>query len=124
MGGYNNEDIAKIFSEIDVLVVPSIWYENSPLVIQEAFLAKVPVIASWIGGIPELVQNGINGLLFKPGDKKELQEKMEYVIGNPDFLRKARENIPIIETIEVHTKKMEMLYRELLFKKNRLRSYP
>lgn len=118
MGGYNNEDIAEILSGLDVLVVPSIWYENYPLVIQEALLAKVLLIASRIGGIPELIDDNINGLLFEPGDSEELQEKMQYVIENPDFFKKVRENIPTVENIESHAEKMERLYKTLLFKKS------
>jgi len=49
MGGFDNKDISRVLSKIDVLVVPSIWFENSPLVIHEAFLAGVPVIAASIG---------------------------------------------------------------------------
>ena len=124
MGGYNNEKIAEILSGIDILVVPSIWYENSPLVIQEAFLAKVPVIASGIGGIPELVNNGVNGLLFKPGDSKELREKLQYVMENPDFLKKAQENMPVVESIETHAKKIEILYSRLLLKRNNHETIP
>ena len=57
---------------MDVVVVPSIWPENSPFVIHEAFLAGVPVVASRIGGIPELVEDGRNGLLFPVGDADRL----------------------------------------------------
>jgi len=66
MGGFNHEDVSAIFSEIDVLFFPSIWNENCPLTILEAFASKTPVIASRIGGIPELVDDGVNGLLFNP----------------------------------------------------------
>jgi len=55
-GGYKNWEIDFVLDEIDVLVVPSLWYENSPLVIQEAFLAGIPVITSDLGGMKELPQ--------------------------------------------------------------------
>ena len=84
MGNFDNRQIGEIFSEVDILVVPSIWLENAPLTIQEAFCAKVPVIASRIGGIPELVTDSLNGLLFNPGDANDLAEKMKFVINNPD----------------------------------------
>ena len=66
-----------------MLVVPSIWPENSPLVIHEAFLAGVPVVASRIGGIPELVQDGVNGLLFEPGDADDLRARCSACSTNP-----------------------------------------
>ena len=55
-------------AEIDWVVVPSIWWENSPLVIQEAFLHGRPVICSDIGGMAEKVRHGVDGLHFRVGD--------------------------------------------------------
>jgi len=117
MGGYKNEDVGSILLEADVLVIPSIWYENSPLVIQEAFLAKRLVIASRIGGIPELVNDGVNGLLFNPGNVKDLQEKMECIIDNPDIIEKFKRNMPLIKSIEDNAKEMEEIYINLISKK-------
>ncbi|MCM8827131.1 MAG: glycosyltransferase family 4 protein, partial [Candidatus Omnitrophica bacterium] len=93
MGGFDNENIANIMANIDTLVIPSIWYENSPLVIYEAFLSKTPVIASRIGGIPELVKDRINGLLFKPNNPKDLYEKMTLIVDNPYLIERMKENI-------------------------------
>ena len=114
MGGFSNTDISSIFKEIDVLVVPSIWYENAPLVIQEAFLARTPVIASKIGGIPELIQDGENGLLFNAGDSNDLKEKLESVINNPGILDKFRASLPKIKSIDENAKEMVGIYRQLL----------
>ncbi len=113
-GEYDNQRIAGILSGIDVLVVPSIWPENSPLVIHEAFLAGVPVIASKIGGIPELVIDGKNGLLFNPADLDDLRKKLEYVIGNKRILEKFRENLPKIKSIEENARELETIYRSLI----------
>ena len=55
-----------MFDSFDVLVVPSIWLENSPLVVHEAFMFGVPVIGSRIGGTADLIQDGINGFLYEP----------------------------------------------------------
>jgi len=117
MGEFNQSEIVNIFSEIDILVVPSVWYENSPLVIKEAFLSKTPVIASRIGGIPELVTDGVNGLLFNPGDAGDLQRKIQYIIDNRDILRKFSENIPKIKNIEDNAKEIEEIYVNLINKK-------
>ena len=68
-GPWPHERLAEALANLDVLVVPSIWQENSPFVIREAFAAGVPVVASRIGGIPETVQDGENGLLFEPGER-------------------------------------------------------
>ncbi len=101
-------------ANIDVLLVPSIWLENAPLVIQEAFLSKTPVIASRIGGIPELVTDGINGLLLNPGDIKDLKEKIEYIIRNPEVIKKFKESIPEVKSIEENAKEMEEIYIRLI----------
>jgi len=116
MGGYDNKDAGKILSNIDALVVPSTWLENAPLVIQEAFLSETPVIASRIGGIPELVIHGKNGLLFDPGDSKDLKEKMEYIIKNPGALEGFKKNISKIKSIEENAKEIESIYADLVAK--------
>lgn len=113
MGGFDNSKIAEIFESIDVLVVPSIWQENAPLVIQEAFLAKTPVIASRIGGIPELVQDHRNGLLFEPGNPLDLYNKIQMVIDTPGYIDKLKENIPAVKSIEEDSLELEKIYRSL-----------
>ncbi|HRY63458.1 MAG TPA: glycosyltransferase family 4 protein [Patescibacteria group bacterium] len=71
------EKIQEYFQQADYTIVPSLCYENSPTVIFESLAAGVPVIATNIGGIPELVRVGENGYLFKPSDKKELLDILE-----------------------------------------------
>lgn len=114
MAGFANQDIGKVLADIDVLVVPSIWPENSPLVIQEAFLSKTPVVASRVGGIAELVSDGLNGLLFGPGDIDELQERIQYIIDNPKCLQEFRGNIQKVKSIEENAKEIEIIYNRLL----------
>lgn len=75
--------------EIDVMVVPSLWNENSPLVIHEAFLARVPVIASRCGGVTELIQHELNGLLFERGNADDLRRAIENVIQSPQLLENS-----------------------------------
>jgi len=64
------------FEKVDVTVVPSIWYENFPGVVYESFYFGVPVIGSNIGGIPEMIINGVNGVLFDPYKEGDLEEKI------------------------------------------------
>lgn len=118
LGGFSNQDVSGIFADIDVLVVPSIWPENSPLVIQEGFLSGTPVIASRIGGIPELVSDGINGLLFNPGEAGDLRRKIQYIIDNRDILRRFNENAPKIKDIEENAREIEEIYAKLINNKN------
>ncbi|MDD5565668.1 MAG: glycosyltransferase family 4 protein [Candidatus Omnitrophica bacterium] len=115
-GEFDNERIAEVLQEIDVLVVPSLWYENSPLVIQEAFAAGVPVIASDIGGIPELVRHKKNGILVEPGNSNSLCEAMEEVAKNPLLLEELKKNIVAPECIESNAKRIETIYERILKK--------
>ena len=72
MGPFERRDLADIYADLDVLVVPSLWLENSPLVIHEAFIAGVPVVGARIGGITELIAHGRNGLLYEPALPSDL----------------------------------------------------
>jgi len=113
LGGFDHDSVADIFKDLDVLVVPSIWQENHPLIIREAFLLKKPVIASRIGGITEIVENGINGLLFESGNAEELREKIEYIISNPKVLDDFRENNGEVKGIDDNAKEVEEIYCKL-----------
>jgi glycosyltransferase involved in cell wall biosynthesis len=79
-GAYESEELPKLMADIDWLVVPSVWWENSPLVIQEAFNHKVPVIVSDIGGMAEKVEHGVNGLHFRAGKASSLAESMSQIL--------------------------------------------
>ena len=109
-GRVPNEEVGRILAETDVLVVPSLWYENSPLVIQEAFAAKVPVLASRIGALSEKVQHGVSGLLVEPGDATSLRKAVRSLVEHPARIEGYREHIPHAATIEGHVDKLEWIY--------------
>ena len=113
-GVFDNAEVGRILAGIDVLVVPSIWPENSPVTIHEACLAKIPVIASRIGGIPELVQDGVNGFLFTPGDAKDLLSKMRLFIEDRSLLERLRANIGTVKSIKENAQELEAIYQELI----------
>ncbi len=114
LGAFDNVDVGRILSGIDVLVVPSVWPENSPITIHEASLAKIPVIASRIGGIPELVRDGVNGFLFTPGDAKDLLSKMHLFVKDRSLLERLRVNIRPVKSIEENAWELETIYQELI----------
>lgn len=72
----------EFFPLIDVLVVPSLWNDTLPSVVFEAFSYGVPVIGSFRGGIPELIQDGINGYLFEPNDIDDLIRLLDLAVHN------------------------------------------
>jgi len=84
-GQYSPADLQHIIPEIDVMVVPSL-IECFPLVILEAFQYQTPVIASSTGGIPELVTEGQNGLLFENNNPDELYTNLKYIVDNPTVI--------------------------------------
>lgn len=89
-GPYGEEQAAQVFADMDALVVPSVWYENTPFVVLEAFAAGVPVIASDLGGLSEIVQHGVNGLLFRAGDAASLRAAIEQLAGDPELCRRLQ----------------------------------
>jgi hypothetical protein len=80
-----NRRIAAIYQKIDVLIVPSIWPENSPLTIAEAMASGIPVIASDIGGIGELVEDEVTGFLVPPRDSQAMAERIRRLIARPQL---------------------------------------
>lgn len=98
-GSYTPDDLPDIFKEVDVAIIPSL-IESYSLVVREAFMAKIPVIASEVGGITEIVQNGKNGLLFNPFQKRSLTDCIQKVIDNPDMIKQFVHEIPTIKTID------------------------
>lgn len=79
-GSYESHEMPALLANSNWVIIPSIWWENSPVVIQEAFNHKVPLIVSDIGGMAEKVTHGVNGLHFRAGNFSELAETMIKVI--------------------------------------------
>ena len=76
------------------LVIPSNWFEGCPLVISEAMSHGLPVIASRIGGLPEVVEDGVTGLLFEPGDVDDLVGKIRLLWDSPELCRRMGRSRP------------------------------
>ena len=112
-GRFDNSALAEVYTEIDVLIVPSIWYENAPVTIQEAFLTQTPVIASNIGGMAEYVQDGVDGLHFQVGDDRDLARVMKRIIDEPALLGELSQNFPSVKTVEENAAETEFRYRAL-----------
>jgi glycosyltransferase involved in cell wall biosynthesis len=75
-GAFDHRDLPAVLASLDVVVLPSIWEENAPLCVQEAILAGRPVIASAVGGVPDLVAEGVDGFLVPPRDPEALRIAM------------------------------------------------
>jgi len=112
-GSYPNDRVADELKKIDVLVVPSTWYENSPLVIYEAFASRMPVIASDLGGISEVVHHGKNGLLFEPGNAQDLAYQLKRLIDEPGLLVELGNNAGNVRTVQNSVDELLELYERL-----------
>jgi glycosyltransferase involved in cell wall biosynthesis len=113
MDEFRHDSVVTIYKDLDVLVVPSIWQENHPFVIREAFLFKKPVVASRTGGITEMIKDGVNGLLFNAGNSGDLKEKMEYIINNPEILDTFSRNSGSVKDIKDDVQELEEFYGKL-----------
>jgi glycosyltransferase involved in cell wall biosynthesis len=100
--------------QMDCLVVPSLWYENSPVVIQEAFACGRPVIASRVGALEEKVQDGVTGYLFPAADAEALARIMQAMMDDPARLASLAANVRPGPTIGEHAEALLEIYRSLL----------
>jgi glycosyltransferase involved in cell wall biosynthesis len=101
-------------SEADWVIVPSLWWENSPLVIQEAFLHGRPVICSNVGGMAEKVTDGVNGLHFQVGSPQALADTIVRAVDTPGLWEQLQANVPPVYSMQEHTASLAGLYEELL----------
>ena len=97
-----------------LLCLPSLICEMSPLVIQEAFAAGLPVLASNVYGNAEQIKDGENGWLFKFNDVYDLKNKLQLLINDPLLIEKASEHITPVKSFETVADEHEKLYREIV----------
>ena len=112
-GAIPPEEVPKRLREIECLVVPSIWCENAPLVVREAFCAGIAVVASRLGGHPELLSSG-GGLLFDPEADGELARVLTRLMQQAGLARNLVARQPAVGTMEVHAGEMTAIYHDLV----------
>lgn len=113
-GTFPNEIIKSILADMDVLVVPSIWHENTPLVIYSAQAAGCPVVASNVGGIAEVIEHEVNGLLFEAGDCVQLANALERLALGPSLLHRLSSHSIKPKSIEDYVNELETAYHSIL----------
>ena len=123
----NQEIVTDVFDHVDAIVVPSIWVENSPLVIHEAQQARVPVITADAGGMAEYVHHEINGLLYPHRDPAGLAVQMQRLVDDPalaarlgarGYIDNPAGDIPDVQT---HVTAIEALYQQVLARRDSAR---
>ena len=117
---YKNQEIVRdVFDRCDAIVVPSVWVENSPLVIHEAQQARVPVITANAGGMAEYVQHEVNGLLFEHRSAEALAAQMQRLVDDPKFSQRLGNRGYLyspsgdIPDIDAHVRDVERLYDDV-----------
>lgn len=128
---YKNQEITRdVFNLCDAIVVPSVWVENSPLVIHEAQQARVPVITADTGGMSEYVHHDVNGLLYEHRSYLSLAAQMQRFVDTPElakrlgkrgYLHSASGDIP---SIEEHGQKIERIYKDIVENRSAARMDP
>ena len=118
LGLRSGEELKSIVARSKFVLVPSEWYDNSPLVIYEAFALGKPVIGSALGGIPELVEHERTGLLFEAGNSEMLSEHIRFLLRHPRLIRSlgrnAREKAEKEFAPRFHYREMMQKYKRLL----------
>jgi glycosyltransferase involved in cell wall biosynthesis len=109
-GEYKFEEFPDIANNIDVIIIPSIWEDCAPLVVVEALAMGLPVIGANIGGIPDFINNGINGLLFQSGNHIELANILIDLINNPQKLINMRKRTNVNLTFSDFMNKIMEIY--------------
>ena len=120
-GSFDRHAVADVYGDMDVLVVPSLWLENSPLVIHEAFTAGVPVVASRMGGIVDLVRDGDNGLLYEATSPEALANALRSLIEQPGRLAQLAARVqttPPAKTIADDAREWTDTYSELVARRS------
>lgn len=113
-GPYQNSKVHDLMQACHAIVVPSVWWENSPLVIQEAFLNRRPVICSDIGGMAEKIRDGVDGFHFRAGSSSDLAELLMNLAQNPDRLLRLQETLIVPPTLAETVGMTVDLYKKVL----------
>ena len=113
LGKLDRGGVWRMLAQVDVVVVPSLWYETFCFVVSEAFALGVPVVASDLGVLADRVRPGVDGFLFPPGDAATLAALLRRCQAEPDLLPRLRANIRPGFTVARHTDEIEAVYRRV-----------
>lgn len=118
LGHLGTAELTDVVQRAAFTVVPSEWYENYSMTVIESFACGTPVVGAAIGGIPEQVRDGWNGLLFPSGDAAALAKKIEFMLTHPDEARRMGENgrvqVDTVNSPQFHYDETLAVYTEVL----------
>jgi hypothetical protein len=113
-GAFPNEKLPEVYGGFDVLVIPALWHENSPLVLLSAFALGTPVIVSRIGSLADLVEHEKSGLVFEMGNAEDLALQLRRVLDEPQLLERLRAGGPTVKTVDQNFDELIEIYQRLL----------
>src|SRR5262249_44643713 len=113
-GSFEHKDLGGILREMDVLVCPSLWMENTPLVILEAMAAGMPVVATDLPGMAEVVRAGEDGLRFTAGDARALADILRRLARERPLVARLAGQTQVPLSTAAHAGKVVEVYRELV----------
>lgn len=114
-GVYSENQMSAVFNEVDVIIIPSLWYETYSLILHEALSSKIPVIATDTGVMAEAIMDGVNGFTFKLGDTEQLKSILESLASDPERLNDMKNNMKTITpSIEQEAYAYHQMYRDVL----------
>ena len=113
-GVYKRSELRTILARHDVLVMPVIWEETFSLVIREALQAGLPVIAARRGALPEVIQDGLNGLLFEPENAHDLRRCLRRLLDEPGLLAQLKPDRFVWRDAAVYAQEVEQTYEAVL----------
>jgi len=118
LGYLKQEDVKEYIRKASFIIVPSVWYENCPYSILETQAIGKAVIGADIGGIPELVKDNENGLVYRYDDVDELKNKIEILFENKEltdkFANNAKKYAENNYNKEIYYKKIMKIYKQVL----------
>lgn len=113
-GSYAPATLSAHLGELDFLVIPSLWYENSPFVLLQALAHQIPVIVSDVPGMVELVDDGVNGYVFRRSDSRDLRRVLCNLIRDPAAARSLSTTTRYEHTTRAMTEATLALYRSIV----------
>jgi len=121
LGRCSGDRLQDLYGETNLVVLPSLWMENCPVAVLEAMAHGRPVVATRIGGLPELVQDRVSGALFERGNAADLAAKILALFSDPNLVQAAGEQALLLHrtrfTPEIHIRRLEEIYESLLTKR-------
>ncbi len=112
--GYQLEDLPILLRQVDLGIVPSVWWDNGPQTVLEFLACGVPVLASNVGGIPDFISHDQNGVLVPGNDPRAIADQLTSLVHDPMQLARLRQGVTPPKSIAAHAHEIESLYEQAL----------